>query len=85
MTESLAPARLLFFCFHRKDSKMQNQKQPKLFAFKLAEQQNKDAKPAQTWKVRDGVALAGCTVLDEEGAPYRYSSPRLGSDAGDYC
>lgn len=63
---------------------MQNQ-QPKLFAFKLAEQGNKDAKPAPAWKVRDGVAVAGCTLLDEEGAPYRYSSLPLGSDGGDYC
>ena len=64
---------------------MQNQKQTKLFAFKLAEKRVQAAKPAQPWKVRDGVAVAGCTVLDEEGSPYRESNRLVGSDSGDYC
>ncbi len=64
---------------------MQNQQQVKVFAFKLAEQRSKDAKPAQPWKVREGVSVAGCTVSDEEGAPYRDRSPFAGSDGGDYC
>jgi hypothetical protein len=63
---------------------MQNQ-QPKLFAFKLAEQRSKDAKPAQPWKVRDGVSVAGCTLLDEEGAPYRRTGGVGGADSGEYC
>jgi hypothetical protein len=64
---------------------MQNQKEAKLFAFKLVEQRSKDAKPAQPWKVREGVSVAGCTVLDEEGAPYRNRSPLAGNDGGEYC
>jgi hypothetical protein len=63
---------------------MQNQKQPKLFAFQLAEQRGKNASPVPAWKVREGVSVAGCTVLDEEGAPLRWSSVN-GSDSGDYC
>jgi hypothetical protein len=41
--------------------KMQNEKQTKLFAFKLAEKKQ-EAKPATQWQVRDGVSVAGCTV-----------------------
>ena len=56
----------------------------KLFAFKLAEkkEQEKPARPAP-WKVRDGVAVAGCTAVDSE-EQYRYS--RIGSsDGGAFC
>ncbi|MEW6024674.1 MAG: hypothetical protein AB1807_21330 [Pseudomonadota bacterium] len=63
---------------------MQNQEPKKLFAFQLAEKRAQ-AKPAQQWKVRDGVAVAGCTVLDEEFSPYRESNRNVGSDSGDYC
>ncbi len=64
---------------------MQNQKQTKLFAFRLAEKRNQAAKPAQPWKVRDGVSVAGCTLLDEEGTPSRESNRFEGSDSGAYC
>ncbi|MEG0884910.1 hypothetical protein D3C81_435930 [compost metagenome] len=63
---------------------MQKQNQTKLFAFKLAEkkEQEKPVQPAP-WKVRDGVAVAGCTAVDSE-EQYRYS--RVGSsDGGDFC
>lgn len=63
---------------------MQIQEPKKLFAFQLAEKRAQ-AKPAQQWKVRDGVAVAGCSVLDEEFAPLRETTPRLGTDGGDYC
>lgn len=64
---------------------MQNQEQAKSFAFRLAGQKSRDGKPAQAWKVRDGVSVAGCSVLDEEWAPERETTPRLGTDGGDYC
>ena len=63
---------------------MQKQNQSTLFAFKLAEkkEQEKPALPAP-WKVRDCVAVAGCTAVDSE-EQYRYS--RIGSsDGGDFC
>lgn len=63
---------------------MQKQNQIKLFAFKLAEKKEQE-KPARAepWKVRDGVAVAGCTAVDSE-EQYRYS--RIGSsDGGDFC
>lgn len=63
---------------------MQKQNQTKLFAFKLAQKKDekKPALPAP-WKVRDGVAVAGCTAVDSE-EQYRYS--RVGSsDGGEFC
>jgi hypothetical protein len=63
---------------------MHDKKETKLFAFKLAEkkEQEKPARPAP-WKVRDGVAVAGCTAVDSE-EQYRYS--RIGSsDGGEFC
>ncbi|MBR7634534.1 hypothetical protein [Janthinobacterium lividum] len=59
-------------------------KETKLFAFKLAKkkEEEKPAHPA-LWKVRDGVAVAGCTAVDSE-EQYRYS--RIGSsDGGEFC
>ncbi len=64
---------------------MQNQKETKLFAFKLAGQRGRQTQPAQQWKVRDGVSVAGCTLLDEEGTPSRESNRFEGSDSGAYC
>jgi hypothetical protein len=64
---------------------MQNQGQPKLFAFKLAEERSKDAKPAQAWKVREGVSVAGCTVQDTEDNVFRVTERLTFSDNGDYC
>jgi hypothetical protein len=62
---------------------MQNQKQPKLFAFKLAQQQEKQIKPAAQWKVREGVAVAGCSGPDMYD---NYRGPRNGiGDTGVYC
>jgi hypothetical protein len=62
---------------------MQIQKETKLFAFKLAEKKEKEAKPAAQWQVRDGVSVAGCT--DPTGEfNVRYSQDR-GIDNGIYC
>lgn len=60
---------------------MQKQNQSKLFAFKLAEKQ--EQKPEQ-WKVRDGVAAAGCS------GPVNYDNYRADGlwnqpDKGYYC
>jgi len=63
---------------------MADQKDSKLFAFKLAEKQI-PAKPAAEWKVRDGVAVAGCTDPShtfEPRGPHRYTSQ---ADQGVYC
>lgn len=62
---------------------MQIQKETKLFAFKLAEKKDQEAKPAAQWQVRDGVAVAGCT--DPTGdLNVRWSQSR-GIDNGVYC
>ncbi|MBE3024800.1 hypothetical protein GQ37_005485 [Janthinobacterium sp. BJB1] len=64
---------------------MQKQNQPKLFAFKLAEKQvEKPAAPASAWKVRDGVAVAGCTAVGTHDQ-YRDSSRFQPNDGGQYC
>lgn len=63
---------------------MADQKESKLFAFKLAEKQVAQTKPAAEWKVRDGVAVAGCSgpnKLDN----YRYPSATNWVDQGIYC
>ena len=57
---------------------MKNQKETKLFAFKLAKKVQ-EAKPATQWKVREGVAIAGCT-----GRDVRLSGLR-GYDGGIWC
>lgn len=63
---------------------MQIQKQTKLFAFQLAKKQEA-AQPQRTaWKVRDGVAVAGCSgpdVYDNFRAPGTWGA----ADAGIYC
>lgn len=61
---------------------MKNQEAVKLFAFKLAEKQDKDkdGKPDVQWKVRDGVAIAGCS-----GDDLRVDDPTWGHDAGYWC
>jgi len=64
---------------------MQNQKQTKLFAFKLADQREQQAQPAQQWKARDGVATAACTYVDVENLMLRASDRYVGSDGGIYC
>lgn len=62
---------------------MQIQKETKLFAFKLAEKKQEQAKPVTQWQVRDGVSVAGCT--DPTGdLNVRYSQSR-GVDNGVYC
>lgn len=63
---------------------MQNQQQSTLFAFKLAEKQQQDTKPAQQWKVRDGVSVAGCTDPVPDSGLVRYSTTRA-VDGGVYC
>jgi hypothetical protein len=64
---------------------MQNQKQTKLFAFKLAGQREQQAQPAQQWKVREGVSVAGCTYPDRNSLVMRESTELGGRDAGVYC
>lgn len=64
---------------------MQDQKQTKLFAFQLADQRKQQAQPAQQWKLRDGVAVAGCTYVDVEALLTRYTSEWGDADAGIYC
>lgn len=55
----------------------------KLFAFKLAEQKNRDTNPAPQWQVRDGVAVAACTD-STGGFDLRYSNAG-GTDNGVWC
>lgn len=64
---------------------MQNQQQSKLFAFKLVEKrQEEQSQPAQQWKAREGVSVAGCSgPVDYEN--YRDYSSTRGIDAGIYC
>ncbi len=58
---------------------MEQNKEVKLFAFKLAKQE--EGKQEQTqWQVREGVALAGCS-----GDDARASSRWGGRDNGIYC
>lgn len=62
---------------------MQIEKQTKLFAFKLAEKKEQEAKPATQWQVREGVSVAGCTLANGD-FDVRYSS-RTGVDNSIYC
>jgi len=62
---------------------MQIQKETKLFAFKLAEKKDQDAKPAAQWQVRDGVSIAGCTTSVDPQNPR--GSRDLGIDNGVWC
>lgn len=61
---------------------MQNEKQPTLFAFQLATRRDEKAQPAQQWKTRDGVSVAGCTFVDEYNLR---ASTRTSTDGGVYC
>lgn len=57
----------------------------RLFAFKLAEKQaQKQTAPSTAWKVRDGVAVAGCTAVGTHDQ-YRDSSRLKPNDSGQYC
>jgi hypothetical protein len=67
---------------------MGDQKKAKLFAFNLAVKQEEKAKPEAQWKVREGVAVAGCT------GPVNFENYResisvfgayMGRDKGYYC
>ncbi|WP_166887463.1 MULTISPECIES: hypothetical protein [Massilia] len=58
---------------------MEKQENTKLFAFKLAEKKAKQAKPAPQWKLRDGVASAGCSGEDQRADGY------WGRDLGVWC
>lgn len=65
---------------------MQNQKQPKLFAFKLAQKSTQESTPAPQWKVRDGVAVAACTAAGGiHDNMYRDKDKWNGADGGIYC
>lgn len=63
---------------------MADQKESKLFAFKLAEKQATQAKPAAEFKVRDGVAVAGCSGPDLT-ENFRAGSATNVPDKGIYC
>ncbi|WP_166871643.1 hypothetical protein [Massilia mucilaginosa] len=58
---------------------MEKQENTKLFAFKLAEKKAKETKPAPQWKLRDGVASAGCSGEDQRADGY------WGRDLGVWC
>lgn len=67
---------------------MQKLKQSKLFAFKLAEKQvntqaESPAVPPRSWKVRSGIAVAGCSEV--ERFQYRYTSTVNSRDTGQFC
>jgi len=63
---------------------MQIQKETKLFAFKLADKKEQDAKPGATpWQVRDGVAVAGCSTMGGTVEPREGRSG--GTDNGVWC
>lgn len=64
---------------------MQNQTQSKLFAFKLAGKAEQKVQPAQQWQVRDGVAVAGCSLVDSDSLDYRNTDRYVGTDGGIYC
>ena len=63
---------------------MKEQKESKLFAFKLADKQVAQAKPVAGFTVRDGVAVAGCSGPNKL-ENYRYASTTGAVDAGIYC
>ena len=63
---------------------MTDRKETKLFAFKLAEKQAQEAKPAAQFTVRDGVAVAGCSGPDLT-ENYRAASHTNVADRGIYC
>jgi hypothetical protein len=65
---------------------MQKQNQSKLFAFKLAEKQEQ-TQATQQWKVRDGVAVAGCTgpLPDEYDNWREWGGYFQKPDQGLYC
>lgn len=62
---------------------MQNQKQAQLFAFRLAQKQDKETRQEQAWKARAGVSVAGCS--EPRPGELRADDPWFGHDAGIYC
>jgi hypothetical protein len=67
------------FNYSEKAFKMKKQNETKLFAFKLAEKKAQVIKQEPQWKVREGVALAGCSGPDARG-------PKANrADAGIWC
>jgi len=63
---------------------MQNQQQTTLFAFQLAQKQAGETVQQAAWKVRDGVAVAGCCGSDAYDND-RASCTGGGADAGIDC
>ena len=63
---------------------MADPKESKLFAFKLAGKQT-SVKPAAEWKVRDGVAVAGCTDPSHTFEPRDTHPYTNRADMGIYC
>ncbi len=55
----------------------------KVFAFKLAEKKEQQKDTTAKWKARDGVSVAGCTLL-RDGSNYRMNDIWNG-DTGYYC
>lgn len=64
---------------------MQKQQPSTLFAFKLAGKQDQDSKPAQQWKVREGVSVAGCTNVPGKGDIWYRFGNQWSEDGGVYC
>lgn len=64
---------------------MADQKEAKLFAFKLAAKQEQENKQAEQWKVRDGVAVAGCTGPVDFDNYRDYDNIYHRNDKGLYC
>ncbi|MBC3808788.1 hypothetical protein H8K52_15710 [Undibacterium seohonense] len=60
---------------------MKNQNTSKLFAFKLAEKKAEKTQITPQWKVRDGVAIAGCSGPDAR-APRLWNGRK---DDGIWC
>lgn len=58
---------------------MKNQKETKLFAFKLSQSQQ-NIKAEKQWKTRDSVSTAGCSGIFTRADDYY-----RGKDQGVYC
>jgi hypothetical protein len=65
---------------------MTDRKETTLFAFKIAEKQSQEAKSLTQFKVRDGVAIAGCSgPLPNDYDNYREYTGTWQGDKGVYC
>ena len=64
---------------------MKNQTTSKLFAFKLAEKKAEKTQVTPQWKVRDGVAIAGCSGPDARMPKHFYDDKWSRRDDGIWC